>query len=215
MHPFPMKELIDDFKNPSCKEEEIIKEKLTIIQSLYSENNGSSYKIINEFCDIYTYIKKINNDHINKIANEYENKFQNHIENKSSFITQSQNAKKYINADILLHDFYNFWKKEDELPYNEIRYMSVIERKNYVNPTLFDYVARIKSFAKSYVNEICDESILPDDLNERILFVYNNIEVIVSNFKIKDENNNISKQRQNTRSALRKLNEFKHETNNN
>jgi hypothetical protein len=84
---------------------------------------------------------------------------------------------------------------------------------------MWDYCNRIKTFAKKYLYEIYPEESIPrvihgedaDDYEtyEPIVFVYNNLELILAKMKTTNENGETVKQRLNIRSALRKLNEFK------
>ena len=54
-----------------------------------------------------------------------------------------------------------------------------------------------------------DEPGEPCDTFEPIVFIYNNLELIIAKMKTTDEEGKVVKQRLNIRSALRKLNEFK------
>jgi hypothetical protein len=89
---------------------------------------------------------------------------------------------------------------------------------------MWDYCNRIKTFAKKYLYEIYPEDSIPrvihgedaDDYEtfEPIVFVYNNLELILAKMKTTNENGETIKHRLNIRSALRKLNEFKQEIEN-
>ena len=121
----------------------------------------------------------------------------------------SQEDSSYEDSDELLDDFYNrFAKKDDDKE-------SSSDDGKKSSSTMRDYVARIKTFAYSvqYLPQMLASGEL--GIRERntnpILFTYNNIELILARFNTKDENGVAIKQRNNIRSALRLLNDFKRE----
>mgnify|MGYP003295227188 CR=1 FL=1 len=93
------------------------------------------------------------------------------------------------------------------------------ERRQKVNLTMWDYCNRIKTFSNKYLFEIYSAESIPLIIHgdnaeefesfEPIVFVYNNLELIIAKIKTTDENGEVVKRRLNIRSALRKLNEFK------
>jgi hypothetical protein len=120
----------------------------------------------------------------------------------------------------VLEAFYNHFAKEGQLPYWQIEeyvFEGDEQRKKLVNLTLWDYCNRIKTFANKYLFEIYPENIIPKVIHgenadeyesyEPVVFIYNNLEMILAKFKIGEGRG--AKQRLNIRSALRKLNEFK------
>ena len=65
-----------------------------------------------------------------------------------------------------------------------------------------------------YPDDVIPRVIHPDsfdefDTFEPIVFIYNNLELIIAKFKTTNNNGDTIKQRLNIRSALRKLNDFK------
>ena len=107
----------------------------------------------------------------------------------------------------------SYWEIENR------RFESNEERRQKVNLTMWDYCNRIKTFSNKYLFEIYPAESIPyvihsdnaDDFQtfEPIVFIYNNLELIIAKMKTTDENGKVVKQRLNIRSALRKLNEFK------
>ena len=81
------------------------------------------------------------------------------------------------------------------------------------------YVNRIKTFSKKYLHEIYPLDTIPNVIHgdgadeyesyEPIVFIYNNLEIILAKMKTTNESGETVKQRLNIRSALRKLNDFK------
>ena len=128
----------------------------------------------------------------------------------------------------ILEAFYNYFKGDTPLLYHEIeqyQFSCIEERKRMVNLTILDYCNRIKTYVKRYLHEIYPEEVIPmiihdDDAEnyqtfEPIVFLYNNLELILAKMKTTNENGETVKQRLNIRSALRKLNEFKQDMSDN
>ena len=122
----------------------------------------------------------------------------------------------------VLGDFYDYFKGDYPLCYWEISgydFKDAEERKKLVNLTIYDYVNRIRTFANKYLKEIYPDEVIPHVMHndpsehcesfEPIVFIYNNLELIIAKMKTTNENGEVVKQRLNIRSALRKLNEFK------
>ena len=120
-----------------------------------------------------------------------------------------RNAAQFHCGEDLMQAFYNYFKKPEQVDYFEIGLAYENGRKDLVNPTMKDYVARIYTFSgPKYLGEMFDSQQLAG--KEPVLFTYENIELILATFKTRDESGEIVKQRVNIRSALRRLNEFKH-----
>ena len=118
---------------------------------------------------------------------------------------------RYETADDLARAFYNYYRRGDQVDYWDIGSALRLGRKQLVNPTMKDYVARIYTFAgDKYLGEMFTREEMAN--KDPVLFTYENIELILATFKTRDEMGEIIKQRVNIRSALRKLNEFKHNT---
>jgi len=115
---------------------------------------------------------------------------------------------RYPTAQDLMRDFYNAYRKQGQVDYREIDTALERGRKDLVNPTMKDYVARIYTFSgPKYLGKMFDPQVL--DGIDPVLFAYENIELILATFQTRDARGEIIKQNVNLRSALRKLNEFK------
>ncbi len=127
--------------------------------------------------------------------------------NTMAWLGNRQQDVYYEPVEDLVRDFYNYFKKEEEVDYLDIDLALVSGKKELVNPTMKDYVARIYTFAKKYLHEMYT----PQELGNMhpVLFTYYHIEQILATFKTRDAQGEIIKQRVNIRSALRKLNQFK------
>ncbi len=114
----------------------------------------------------------------------------------------------FPSADDLMRSFYNHYRRQGQVDYREIPYALEQGRKDLVNLTMKDYIARIYTFSgPKYLGQLFDSQTLGDV--DPVLFTYENLELILATFKTRDEQGNIIKQNVNLRSALRKLNEFK------
>ena len=114
----------------------------------------------------------------------------------------------YPSAEDLMRAFYNHFRLHGQVDFREIGNALAQGRKDLVNFTMKDYVARIYTFSgPKYLDQLFDPQTLGDI--DPVLFVYENIELILATFKTRDAQGNIIKQNVNLRSALRKLNEFK------
>lgn len=197
------KQLINEYKNASSSEDKLIKLKLEEIEKLCFECGREEYvfakEIIIQFSRIVSLIKE----------QQKEKAFEKGAFNYTGF----NGNRRFQSGYELLGAFYDKFKKQEEISYFEIEsfpFASEEEKKRRTSSTLLDYVARINTFAKRYLYEIfslneIDSSNTPDD----IIFIYENLEVILAKFSTKDEKGVSVKQRVNIRSALRKLNEFK------
>ena len=114
----------------------------------------------------------------------------------------------YQSASDLMRAFYNHYKKPGQVNYQEIANALEQGRKDLINPTIKDYVARIYTFSgPKYLGKLFDPQVLDGvDLGGRRIIKK---ELILATFKTRDDRGEIIKQNVNLRSALRKLNEFK------
>lgn len=120
-----------------------------------------------------------------------------------------QRGEQFPNGQELLRAFYNHYKEPEQVDYMEISSAVESGRKDLVNPTMKDYAARINTFSgPKYLGEMFTYQQMGG--MDPVLFTYENIELILATFKTRDDNGQIVKQRVNIRSALRRLNEFKH-----
>lgn len=205
--------LLSDYRNPVTREDKLIKHKLDSIVALYDnctvEEREFADEITLEFSRIIALLKKQHKQEIFDLTQ------------KETPVDNTQESPFEYDREVL-EAFYDYFKGNYELSYWEIenrRFESNEERREKVNLTMWDYCNRIKTFSNKYLFEIYPaESIPPvihsdnaDDFQtfEPIVFVYNNLELIIAKMKTTDENGKVVKQRLNIRSALRKLNEFK------
>lgn len=222
--------LISDYKNPTTREESLIKHKLDSIVSLYDacsvEEREFADEITLEFSRIIALLKNQHQKEMLNLMQENQNlKLQGEGFNTAYIpgsIDKKESAYEYDYE--ILEAFYNYFKGDTPLLYHEIeqyQFSCSEERKRMVNLTILDYCNRIKTYAKRYLHELYPEESIPMIIHadgaenyqtfEPIVFLYNNLELILAKMKTTNENGETVKQRLNIRSALRKLNEFKQE----
>lgn len=184
------------YAHPKTAEEMDIKRSLDVIAKLFNMCDESEYYyaevITRHFCRIIHQIGK----------------------HKSSVTTQASSVSApamYQSAAALMRDFYNHYKKPEHVDYQEINSALDQGRKDLVNLTIKDYVARIYTFSgPRYLGKMFDPQLLADI--DPVLFTFEHIEHILATFKTRNDQGEIIKQNVNLRSALRKLNEFKQTT---
>ena len=222
--------LISDYKNPTTREASLIKHKLDSILALYDacsvEEREFADEITLEFSRIIALLK---NQHQKEMLTLMQENRSLKSQGEGSGVAYMPGGKD-TNESIYEYDyeileaFYNYFKGDRPLLYHEIeqyQFSFSEERRSMVNLTILDYCNRIKTYAKKYLHEIYPEESIPmiihgDDAEdyqtfEPIVFIYNNLELILAKMKTTNENGETVKQRLNIRSALRKLNEFKQE----
>ena len=136
-----------------------------------------------------------------------EKRKRRNVSSDVNFAFQENERYKYTEDEDVIREFYNFYKDTAELYYQEIeqyQFESDDERKQKVNLTIWDYCNRIKTFSRKY---LC--TMYPDVKENKIVFIYNNLETILGKFQVPKDNLKGRKQLLNIRSALRKLNDFK------
>ena len=220
--------LLDEYKNATSRDEKIIKHSLDSIVSLYDacelKERDFADRITLEFSIIITLLKNQHKKAMLEVLQKYED-LKKQCENQQSAcspIVKSENESSFEYDYEVLGAFYDYFKGDAPLSYWEIegyKFNSNDERKKLVNLTIFDYVNRIKTFANKYLHEIYPDDVIPRvihpdsfdafDTFEPIVFIYNNLELIIAKFKTTNNNGDTIKQRLNIRSALRKLNDFK------
>ncbi len=221
--------LLDEYKEPATREEKLIKHKLDYIVALFDScdegEGGFADEITLEFSRIIAILKNSHRQELMELTRRYheaEEKGERSL-SPSPSVSPTPCIRYEYDRDVL-SEFYDYFKREGEkqLSYWQIEnyeFESEEERRSIVNLTMLDYCNRIKTFAKKYLHEIYPIDSIPrvihdDDADdyetyEPIVFIYNNIEVILAKMKTADESGKVVKQRLNIRSALRKLNEFK------
>ena len=234
-------ELLSEYRNSITREEKLIRHKLDSIMALYDscsiEEREFADEITLEFSRIIALLKNQHRQEmlwLSKKCQELEKIQKNSL---SAYIPlYRQDVAERCNHEMsgepyeydyeVLSDFYDRFKRDggDQLSYREIEgreFENEEHRKAVVNLTIFDYCNRIKTFAKKYLHEIYPEECIPHVIHgegadlyetyEPIVFIYNNLELILAKMKTTNEKGDTVKQRLNIRSALRKLNEFKRE----
>ena len=197
MHCWDLEMLLREYAQGNTREEVYIRNTLEEILHMLKTCDREEYyyaeKIARDFCQVIRILKRQQEKEISAVR------------------TQNANAAYYVRYDdalILLEDFYNYYKDEGQVEYWEIRGALAEGKKELVNATMKDYVARIQTFAgRRYLGEM----FTPEEMGNKdpVLFLYENIEMILAKFNTKDENGQPVKQKVNLRSALRKLNQFK------
>lgn len=225
--------LLADYQNPETREDKLIKHKLDSIVALYEhcsiEEREFSDEIMLEFSRIIALLKNQHRKEVFDLSQkceELENGQFNRGVAKNCLVPIRQESKYERDIDVL-SNFYDYYKRpgDDQLFYWEIdgyEFENEEHRRAVVNLTMWDYCNRIKTFAKKYLYEIYPEESIPRVIHsedddeyesfEPIVFIYNNLELILAKMKTTNEKGETVKQRLNIRSALRKLNEFKQET---
>jgi hypothetical protein len=224
--------LLNEYRDPSTREDKLIKHKLDSIVALYDscgvEEREFADEITLEFSRIIAILKNQHRQELMEITQKCQELEKRQENLPSSYIPlhrQDQGDTYEYDYEVLA-DFYDHFRRpeDDQLSYWQIdgyQFENEEHRKSLVNLTMWDYCNRIKTFAKKYLYEIYPEESIPrvihgedaDDYEtyEPIVFVYNNLELILAKMKTTNENGETVKQRLNIRSALRKLNEFKQE----
>ncbi len=191
-----LENLINEYKNAQSREDRLIKRRVDAIAACYAECNLDEREfadeIIVEFCRLISLLKEQHAKEKENIIAEYEEIYSIPEPASSNYIAFREEPSHYQKSSDLLDDFYNHFREEK------------------TESTLKDYVARIYTFANRYLHELfSSEEIANSNSPDDIIFIYNNLEIIIARFNTKDENGKPAKQRVNIRSALRKLNDFK------
>lgn len=183
------------YANAKTAEDLDIKRSLNVIAKLFHMCDESEYYyaevITRHFCRIISTLQK-----------------QKPQVNVQTHQAAAERPLRYQTDSDLMRAFYNHYKKPEQVDYREIGTALDSGKKELVNPTMKDYVARIYTFSgPKYLGKLFDPQAL--DGMQPVLFTYENIELILATFKTRDDQGTIIKQNVNLRSALRKLNEFK------
>ena len=180
------------YENPKTTEEKILKMKLDEINRYYNECSPEESlfadEIIRAFCN---FIEKLEEAHMIEC-----NILQTRIEALDAGVGGTLEPIPYESGEDLLLDFY--------------RYFAQTHKQSTIN----DYVARIKTFTNRYIHTIPRvwEMYKRESLEKKVdivLFTFRNLELIIASFNTKNEKGESDKQKNNIRSALKKLNEFK------
>ncbi len=208
MHSYELEMLIREYAEPASKEDAVIGLELQDIAALYAkckDDEVYSEAITRKFCHLIRMLKR---QHEKALATARESGRQEEV--RLNFAGYRESCVQFQSAEHLLCAFYNHFKKPTEVDYREIRDVPEAEKKEAINMTLRDYVARIYTFAgEKYLQKM----FRPEEIGrmDPVLFTYENIELILATFHTKDKDGMPVKQKVNIRSALRKLNQFKRE----
>ncbi len=222
--------LLREYAEPDTREDKLIKHKLDSIVALYDncsvEERQFADEITLEFSRIIALLKNQHRQELMELSQQYQELGDRRGYLSTSYIPLHRQTQEdiYEYDEEVLNDFYDHFKRpgDDQLSYWEIEgyeFESEEHRRSLVNLTMIDYCNRIKTFAKKYLYEIYPEESIPHIIHgeyasdyetfEPIVFIYNNLELILAKMKTTNEKGETVKQRLNIRSALRKLNEFK------
>ena len=218
--------LLSEYKNATSREDKLIKHRLDSIVALYDacdlKEREFADEITLEFSRVIALLKNQYRKQIIELTEKLEAVQTGKLDNKSISSSYLNNDSGYEYDYEVLGAFYDYFKGEYPLHYWQIsgyEFKDSEERKKLVNLTIYDYVNRIKTFSNKYLQEIYPDNVIPRVMHdepgepcetfEPIVFIYNNLELIIAKMKTTNENGEVVKQRLNIRSALRKLNEFK------
>ena len=155
--------LISDYKNPTTREESLIKHKLDSIVALYDacsvEEREFADEITLEFSRIIALLKNQHQKEILSIMQENQSlKLQGEGSSTTYMLGSIDQKESSYEYDYqILEAFYNHFKGDSPLLYHEIEqyeFSCSEERKRMVNLTILDYCNRIKTYAKRYLHEI-------------------------------------------------------------
>ena len=188
-----LESLIFEYGDATTPKDRLIRRKLQSIGALFEECGAGELVFAEEICAEFCRVFRL-----------LEEKYQWDE-------AETPCHPKYPDGESLLNGFYNYFKKPYQIDYCRIGsypFRNGEEWREKVNVTLRDYVARIKTFARRYLPELVEQGVVPScEVGDPILFVYAHLVQILGNFDTK-ENGIPNKQRQNIRSALRKLYDF-------
>ena len=183
------------YAHPQTPEDKEIKRSLNVIAKLFNMCDESEF-----------YYAEVITRHFCRIVHTIEKK--KPAAGAQSAPNTPAFSSRYPSDHALMRDFYNHFKKTEQVDFDEIGTALESGRKELVNPTIKDYVARIYTFTTpKYLGKLFPSETLEGI--DPVLFTYENIELILATFKTRDSQGEIIKQNVNIRSALRKLNEFK------
>lgn len=218
--------LLSEYKNATSRVDKLIKHRLDSIVSLYDacdlKEREFADEITLEFSRIIALLKNQHRKQIIELTEKLEDIQLGKVNNQYMTTSHLNDDSGYEYDYEVLGAFYDYFKGDYPLYYWQIdgyKFKDAEERKQLVNLTIWDYVNRIRTFANKYLQEIYPDDVIPRVMHdepgepcetfEPIVFIYNNLELIIAKMKTTDEEGKVVKQRLNIRSALRKLNEFK------
>ena len=214
MNTHELDELIREYSGSTAKEDIIIKLRLEGIRNIIANCGDDEMifanEITTEFCRLIRLIQDNRRAEVSAVERALNENLA--VNMKQSFMTLAIDKKSYEYAWEIQEDFYDFFRDREKYPAGYIAVLNtpVSERKGIVCLTLMDYISRIKSFAKYDLSEMYPVNAIPNNLDDRFVFIYDNIESIIASYDASSDDETDKKRRMNMRSALRKLNDFKY-----
>lgn len=205
-------DLYQEYIDAQTPEKRRIRLKLNEISMCYGECDMQERVFVDEitkkFCELIQMLREEKENEDEALRRNYATPPQN------TFGFMTANAAPQRNA------FFRQPSYRGQMPYRtgaqllEAFYDYFVSDGEHKESTVKDYAARIKTFAERYLQTI--PRVWEMYLYEReqgtvdtILFTYVHLELIIASFDTKGENGETNKQKNNIRSALRKLNDFK------
>lgn len=219
--PKEFRELIAQYESADGFADSQIRDKLRKIADCYAECSSEERVFADAitvlFCRTIELVKSQRDDRLACIPRDPEEIEQNAY--LPAGIAERDEPPPFENGTALRIAFYNHFRNETKkngqaTEYPEIRSLDEL-KQDRVNATMRDYVARIQTFANGYLPQLPRIApLLHQDRHlDPVLFTYRHLEWILASFETKEYDPNgqkvSSKQKNNLRSALRKLNEFK------
>lgn len=212
MHNWELEMLRREYAIAATDTDKLIQLELEGIIKLQNECKGQEFVFANaiasRFCQIIRMMK------------QQQEKQEVAEPNRQNYVSYRAGQLREQTADQLLCGFYNRFRNETKIktgkpadypPIQELSQLKTVA----ANATIKDYVSRIRTFTNRYlweiprVLEIWKEE-YRSGMEDPVLFTYKYLELILASFETKDGDAQ-NKQKNNIRSALRKLNEFKQE----
>lgn len=194
--------LMERYALPKSGADRLIKSKLQHIAELFEECDPREMVFANEICVEFCRLFQL-------LEQKYT---QNEEPRPEQQAFMERICSKYKTGEDLLNVFYNYYKENKHIDYCRIEgypFKDALDRKEKISATMKDYTSRIKTFARRYLPELVEQGrLLPYGADDPILFVYANLTKILEKFDV-TEQGSPNKQRQNIRSALRKLYDFR------
>jgi hypothetical protein len=207
-------DLIREYSNSTAKEDIIIKLRLEGIRNIIANCGDDEMifanEITTEFCRLIRMLQDNKRAEVSAVERALNENLS--LNKNQSFMTLAIDRKSYEYGWEVQEAFYDFFRDKEQYPagYLQVLNTPVSERKGIVCLTLMDYISRIKSFAKYDLEEMYPLNAIPNNLDDRFVFIYDNIESIIASYDASSDDETDKKRRMNMRSALRKLNDFKY-----
>ena len=193
-----LENLIRQYKNPVSEDDVLIQMELENIRLLCDRCEAAEWKFANAITQKFCQVIRILKDQQQNLQDEIEGIYTIPQKDLHYYISYRQENVPFRRGEELIEAFGEYL---------------ATRAKNGKTPTaatIFDYQARVKTFAKKYLHQVYP----PEQWQQapdKILFVYQNIDDILRKFSIEDETGQPNKQKRNIRSVLGNLSDFKRE----